>query len=912
MQKLNYQIFLLDGENYAELDCEDLQLMTNFSITDIADISSRKDNLTKNITLKGTKNNNLIFGNIFNQSRYVDTEIVGNLFVNFSINKKVECQIYENSVLIIKGFLEFKQATSSKGQLTYECQITGNIYNFYSLLGDKSLSDLDFSEYTHEYRMNNITNSWYNSNYVNGVVVQSATGSGYVYPFINYGEGNSPKAEDINKVHLNNFRPAIYVKTYLDKIFNQDELTGFTYELKGSDDFLTSFNQLILPDNREYLSQSVRGVQLFSLNLTGNHTFSYNDGNTHYSGGRLINVVKFPDNLSSIYNNTLTASPHMWDGNYNTLFILNRSLVTDMVVHFNNITVTNHSGRFLKAYLRAWTRPRLNYDTDYGNWNNISNFTMLGETLIAELNNGASSTRTDITLAIAQTTLVGDSEMYFSVDLVQPDNQTFDKKYTVSLNGGTVRTPGNTASTVSYSVLKGDQIKPEAVSNLKQKDFVKSLALMFNLYSYSALFNPKHIIFESYNDYYSKTLPQNIINTSNVSDVSSKIDYDKDFSMSAFDKVSNKYTFKYKSDSDYYNKLYTDTYKQIYGEFTETYTLGTAAEKVIEVSFSPTPVVNIANTGRLAPEIYTSDSNGLHQAMKSNARILYYNGVKNCENYQVGTMLKSGDDYIFTQYIEIPTTGTYQQYAQVSHLRYGGDASSTSTIYSDLNFGITGQYYFPVNDVIYDTPNLFSNHYERQIKELTDTNNVIINCDVLLSESDISNLDLKVPIFIQNQYGNAYYKVLELEYSNRFETTTLKGQKINLVNFNLSGDTGSGSGGTSSGGTASGGDSNGYFTLSPSYGMTIVSLNGTGLPADFATANCTSNFTRPITGTIPSQNFSITISGTVPPLAMHIDMYVNGIQVDTTSFTSSGTKTLNLPSAVDSSDIVVIAINSGS
>ncbi|TWR26905.1 hypothetical protein FPZ42_07675 [Mucilaginibacter achroorhodeus] len=784
MKNLNYQIFLLDDvDNYAELDCEDLDLITTFSITDIADISSRKDNLSKNLTFKGTKTNNKIFGNVFNQSRFVDPEIVGNLFVNFSVNKQVECQVFENSTLILKGFLEFQKATMKGGEIVYECIITGNIFNFYSLLGDKYLSDLDFSEYKHEYRVNNITNSWYNMNAINGVNTLSATGSGYVYPFINYGEGNSPKAEDINKIHINNFRPSIYVKTYLDKMFAQDDLAGFTYELKGSNDFKTAFNQLIVPDNREFLSQSVRGVQLFSMNLNGTQTFSYNDGDTHYQGGaRLINIIKFPDGLTSINNNTLTPSQWMYDGNYNTLFTLNRTLISDISIHFNSIYFANNSGRQLKAYLRAYIRSKRNHDTDYGNWVDLGNYNLLGEVLVGDLSNGTSTTRNDITLNVAQTTLAGDSDFYISVDLLQPDNQRFDKKYTLTLNGGTVRTPGVTASTVSYSVLKGDTIKPEAVSNLKQKDFIKSLSLMFNLFSYSDLFNPRHIIFETYNDYYSKTLPQNIISATNSIDVTLKIDYNKDFVMSAFDKVANKYTFKYKSDTDFYNTLYTNTYKEIYGEFTETYTEGTAEAKTVELSFSPTPIVNIANTGRLAAEIYTSDDSG-HKPMKSNPRILFYNGVKICSDYQIGTMIQSGNDWNFTPIIEIPTTGIYSSYGQASHLRYANGSTDVSNILSDLNFGITGQYYFPVSDRIYITPNLFTNHYDRQLQEITDTNNVIINCDVLFNESNISNLDLKTPIFIHNQYGNAYYKILELEYTNRFETSSLKAQKINITPY---------------------------------------------------------------------------------------------------------------------------------
>ncbi len=299
---------------------------------------------------------------------------------------------------------------------------------------------------------------------------------------------------------------------------------------------------------------------------------------------------------------------------------------------------------------------------------------------------------------------------------------------------------------------------------------------MFNLYTYSYLLNPKHVIFESYSDYYSSTKPQNIV--SNALDWSKKIDYSQDFIISSYGEIAKKYSFAYKSDSDYYNTLYSNTYKEIYGSFSEVDNLGNADEKTIELVYSPTPIVNNANSARIIPEIFKLSSNK-QSTTESNIRILYYNGLKSCNDYQVGTMQVSDNTYTFTPEIAVPLPIDFTYYPQVSHIRVSSGLTG-NTYLSDLNFGLAGQYYFPATSAIYDTPNLYSRFYDSQIKELTDLNNVLLQADCILSEIDISNLDMRTPVFLNTPDGNTYLKILEVDYSNRLETSTVKFQKVNL------------------------------------------------------------------------------------------------------------------------------------
>jgi hypothetical protein len=113
--------------------------------------------------------------------------------------------------------------------IEYEIALFGELGGFVSKLGGKKLNELDFSEYDHFYNGNNIKNSW---NTING--------SGYYYPLIDYGYSSLDKLN----YYYRTFRPALYVKEYMEKIISD---AGYTYQ---SNFFNTNFfKRLIIPNN---------------------------------------------------------------------------------------------------------------------------------------------------------------------------------------------------------------------------------------------------------------------------------------------------------------------------------------------------------------------------------------------------------------------------------------------------------------------------------------------------------------------------------------------------------------------------------------------------------------------------------------------------------------------------------------
>lgn len=77
-----------------------------------------------------------------------------------------------------------------------------------------------------------------------------------------------------------------------------------------------------------------------------------------------------------------------------------------------------------------------------------------------------------------------------------------------------------------------------------------------------------------------------------------------------------------------------------------------------------------------------------------------------------------------------------------------------------------------------NTPTIYTRYYQKQLKELSDNNLIILECDGYLDGYDVNDLDLRTPIFIQSRFGSSYFKILEITYRNADTPSSFKLQKI--------------------------------------------------------------------------------------------------------------------------------------
>jgi hypothetical protein len=754
----NFKIFLVQPTGYAELDVEGLDFNTTFSITDISDISSRKDTISKNITLKATANNNRIFGNLYDLNRYTDEELPEQLYYNYIPNKEVEALVYEDGTLLFRGTLRiYEIVLNPDGTITYQAIITGLLKGFYNRLGDKFLTDLSFSGLTHTYTVNNIFNSWSNNNQT------------YLYPFVDYGDKTNVTGTDVNKVHVTNFRPAIYVKEYLKQIFNQPDLSGYTFTITGDTSFIGDFDKLIILNDEQSFNQVSQGSYLMTFTKSSNTT----NGGARIvpSDGQLYRAVKF--NTLSNALNLVTPNTTNYFGETNNIFKWNRDVTSDIEISLN-VSFSNSNVRPINAFFRFQERnvgiTGSEYDSQY-NWNTIT------ESFIGVVAGGGGTINKTHTFTIPSREYQIGKEFSLILFCQGENVDLLSQSFPFTIGAGTLKTPSEATNKATYSVELGDTVTPSPISGVKQKEFINSLTKLFNLYVDADTENPKHFIFQPY-DFYYRLTQQNILASSGIS-WTDKIDYNKGLTVKPVTDISKKYTFNYKEDNDYLNELYKNKYGEVYGNYTLTDNGGFNDEKKIELLFASTPVAAVNDTGRIYPLIHKLDSGNRKIGYKSKPRILFYNGTANCLPYQIGRMSYTGDTYSFTPQPPIPFTDSFKFtiYPNVSHLRY--DMFNNPA--SDLNFGAAREYFLNSNINIFELPNSFTKFYGKQIDEMSDANIRIIECDAILNNLDIANLDFKVPIYIDTKYGSGYYKLLSVDYSSSNEPASIKVQRIKIV-----------------------------------------------------------------------------------------------------------------------------------
>src|SRR5690625_4409248 len=116
-----YKIYVTSKGEWKELELDNLNLSTTFSVEELKDISKRKDTISKDIVLKGTKKNNTVFGALYSIDREasLDESDTGNLMYNYKPNKYLDCFVLENNVEIIRGKLLVTSVNIDKGVIYY-------------------------------------------------------------------------------------------------------------------------------------------------------------------------------------------------------------------------------------------------------------------------------------------------------------------------------------------------------------------------------------------------------------------------------------------------------------------------------------------------------------------------------------------------------------------------------------------------------------------------------------------------------------------------------------------------------------------------------------------------------------------------------------------------------------------------
>src|SRR6478752_10031524 len=288
---MNTELYI---ENYRADLTKEIAALLNFAIDDIKNFSARSTTWSQTIVLPGTANNNKLFGHIFQvgQSNSYNGSLP-NVGSNFNAAKSAACIIFQDQVQTFKGVLRLLQININngfQGACEYEVSVLGNLVGLNGRLSGALLEELDFSAYNHVYNDANIVASWDNPG-----------GSGYYYPLIDYGTYSTGKHD----WDIHTFRPALYLKEYIDKIFSA---AGYRYN--GALFDTPRFKSLIIPHSKKQLT--IVTSQLYDASNSSQQIYTFTSAspppsipisfNTQSGGG--FN----PDGTLTVYTYTGTVT----------------------------------------------------------------------------------------------------------------------------------------------------------------------------------------------------------------------------------------------------------------------------------------------------------------------------------------------------------------------------------------------------------------------------------------------------------------------------------------------------------------------------------------------------------------------------------------------------------------------------
>jgi len=552
---------MIRTEIYIENQLIDLlqDIGTNFTYTidDVNDFGSRNTSFSRTISIPATSRNNKILGFAFDLGMSTEyNSDLPNVNTNFTPAQAAKCEVYIDKIQIFKGVIRMLEIVIDKGTVQYQCAVFGELGGFITELGNKRLEDLDFSEYNHTWNATAITNSW---NTING--------SGYYYPLIDYGNVSSNK-DDFS---VYTFRPALYVKEYIEKIFE-----GTTYTLNCP--FLETdfFKKLIIPNN----SQGIQGTNDRFITATVDATKTILNSNTPTA--RNINV---PFDTTTLLYFTENG---------------NKSIFT-----YTDGTKT----------VRALATLTGVYQTDSASSINATLY--VNGTAVQTLSQNTFSANNPYSFSFDWTgNIVNTNTVYINISVPGTANTYI---VTVSSANFTFTQLAAQLATVAYNGTVS--MNANLPKGIFQKDFFLSIVKMFNMYVYQDNINDKQINIAPYIDFYSDAVTNSL-------DWSQKIDMDSPMSIKPMSQLNARYyAYRYSDDSDYYNENYKKKYGQSYGDFLYDsqfdFVKDTAYSQII---FAPSVLFQPQNHAHI-DKYYTtifklSNNNSQEDSMDSVIRIL--------------------------------------------------------------------------------------------------------------------------------------------------------------------------------------------------------------------------------------------------------------------------------------------------
>lgn len=698
---------LSNGQEILDL-YEDEDIPLTLSVDEFKNAAEQVKSYSKAFMLPGTKRNNQIFDNLFEITRADDGSI-------FNPYVKTQCTLKQDGFVLFEGYLRLIDIQDKQGEISYNINLYSEVIALADVLGERTFSELNFSELEHAYNRTNIVASWTGSvTYLNSATSNFRSADTLKYPFVNWtnqmviSNGSTPNATsgmpELTSLEQA-FRPFINIKYIIDRIFSQPD---FPFSYTSTFFNTTDFKKLYMDFNW--------GASRYSLS-TGVGEFT--------TGGAL----------------------HLSTTSY-TNYILND--VSDYSADLNYDSTNN---RFVA----------LNNNTQY-TITPVIRFTAVGtptgalDVRIAHRNSGGTLIQDYQLQSVTLGNLQSWDYYVLNQQVLMQQNDTLQVEYKSDVageykqfqNGGNV-----IAASTGGGLITTNTFLQKLRGELKQWEFLKGIITMFNLVTVPDKSDPNNILIEPYNDMFLENTDSSELNWTEKVDI-------EEIKLTPLTDLKKNTIFKFVEDDDdfafqnYKNQVQGHLYgSQLFNAQTSANGLETilsGEQEIVAEPFAatvPKPLMT-QFPELIVPAIYSYNvEDDTSEGFDNSPRIMYNNGL---------VSMVSDTYYIPEQNnVTYDNSADYLQFTHLSDIPTVVSNPPLATDTRDFHFGVC-QLIPPIGSA---TPNnLFNTYWLPYFNELYNANTRTMTLKVNLGAGDINTFKFYDVVMIKNRK----FRVNKIDY----------------------------------------------------------------------------------------------------------------------------------------------------
>jgi len=703
---------LQDGQVICDL-YEDEDIPLSLSVDDFKNIAEKVQSYSKAFNLPATKRNNQIFDNIFEITR-TDTGL------NFNPYKRTKAILKQDGFLLFEGYLRMLDISDKSGETSYNVNLYSEVVALADVLGDKTFSELDFTELTHDYNKTQIQYSWNDTG--SSITYSNPDTSGYRddyttlrYPFVDWTHqqligGSTGTAATVGNPEYTAleqiFRPFINVKYLIDRIF---QVVPFTYESEffDTDDFKKLYMDFNWGADNNPITFNHSRIQNQNASQTAIATFT---------------TIEVPSPSPNFYTTEMGYSSGVF-----TAQVDSQTYTMDY-----SFPIGSTGAPWSLTHRWKWYHASTGI-TDY------INVTPMSSSSVAQ---------------VPYPVMSGNfTRILMSGDTLSFEFQSLDTPSTVIKTSPNI-TPtqpignGSIHCVTSTEAMTTDTILQTLRGELGQWDFLKGIMTMFNLVTLPDEDNPSNIKIEPYNDVFipTATAGDTLADRGITHDWTEKIDVSEMKLMPLTD-LNKKTIFKFVEDEDDF--AFMNYKRQVGGHLygskkydASEFTILSGEDEIIAEPFAATVVKPLMSqyADLITPALYAMSEDEVTEGFENSPRIMFNNGIKST---------------VYDYYIPAQnglTSANLTEYLQFSHLTDVPTIAGTR----DFHFGEC-----QLIDVGAPTNNnLFNLYWLPYYSELYNPDTRIMTIKVNLSPSDINTFKFNDTVFIKNRT----FRVNKIDY----------------------------------------------------------------------------------------------------------------------------------------------------